>query len=68
MSGDFFLIYHTGYDDPLPMRGPFETYDDALVAYRERLVESGCDLDEGETAADLYLTDDSVLIGRVVEK
>jgi len=63
----FFLIYQTGYDDPVPMAGPYATYADALSAYRVRLVESGADLLDEELAHDLYTTDDSVLIGRVVD-
>lgn len=64
-EGDYFLIYNTGMDDPVPLIGPFPTYHAALKEYRERLVSSGADLDEEETAEDLYFTDDTVVIGRV---
>ena len=62
----FYLIYQTGYDDPVPLVGPYLTYAEALARYRANLIESGCDIEDEMPSEELYATDDAVLIGRVI--
>lgn len=61
----YYLIHQSGHDDPVPMAGPYDSYGDALDAYRKNLIDSGADVADDERTEDLYLTDDSVQIGRV---
>ena len=61
----FYLIHDSGYDDPVPMTGPFASYGDALAAYRRSLIDAGADIDPDEPTESLYVEDDAIRIGKV---
>lgn len=66
-----FIAYVGDYTEPMPLRGPFESEDDALVWYLTELradepdeFTSRPDETDAETARRIYLTDDSVRLAR----
>lgn len=66
MNGGFFIIINiTGYAEPVPIIGPFETYDAAIARYWDRLIEAGYEPREDESAHVSYLMDDAVRIGQL---
>lgn len=65
MSGEFFIVLIETPEEPVPMRGPFPTYDAAVDANYQAAIESGYE-PEGHMNAHLYYQyDDAVRIGRI---
>lgn len=52
-------------EEPMPLAGPYASYDDAVNAHYLSVVESGYEPDEGEDPFSVYVQDDAVRICRV---
>lgn len=64
MDGYFIALVETN-EEPMPLQGPFPTYDAAVDAHYKSVVEAGYEPEEGIDAHQFYLTDDAVRIARV---
>lgn len=65
---EFYIAYVEGYDEPIALRGPFGSYDEAVYAHFQAAVEAGgIEEDEGDAHA-FYLHDDAVRIASVVRE
>lgn len=66
MSDLYYIVFTEMYEDPVPMRGPFPTFDAAVDAHYQAEIEAGNGPEADETAHTFYLHDDTVRIGRVL--
>ena len=61
----YFLVFTEGYDEPMPMVGPYRSYDAAIEGFWQSQLDAGLDPDPELTAHQHYLDSDAVRIGHV---
>ena len=63
---EFFICLVEGYEEPMPMVGPFESYDAAIEAHYEHAINEWPEEEREElrqpSAHKFYLEDDAVRI------
>lgn len=67
-SDGFYLAMVEGYEEPMPLRGPFPTYDEAMAAHRQAALDEWPEEELADvrrtTDEQFYLDDDAVRIAR----